>query len=444
VLLFGRNKAGTTPPKEFIRAIDDWSLAGGPLPDLVNDHKIRVAAEAEAVCRALCSKHILSAEPGERSALYHLAVLFQQVETKEGAEILASRGLPHLRAVLRDVLDNTVESAASRQGCEVNYNDYMFVLKILAMYGESGDGSLMVRAARDPRMAAGDLWYIIFDLVDRDHPDASAIWEALREPLPEGVAGIHYLDIANRLVRERKMARHPFDTEAGISRLFALLADRLPDDYVYAQCAVACIPFVNAEARQSLFESADRHPDGGVRLEGARALASTGSEFGWHRLAQLCLNLRFASDAIEYLEELGLGEHVPKKAREPDFRALAEMCKWLADPMEYGRHPDEITLYDTRELNWPPTDDCRRLWLFKYRFEPEDDDDKAKQGVGMVGSTTFALFGEAAPELPPEDIYGLHCCWELEIQEDSRAPAKRSAAAGRRMLAKVNKDFSAR
>jgi hypothetical protein len=52
----------------------------------------------------------------------------------------------------------------------------------------------------------------------------------------------------------------------------------------------------------------------------------------------------------------------------------------------------------------------------------------------MVGSVTFALFGEATAELCPEDVYGLHCCWELARNEDPRAPEKRTARAGRELL----------
>jgi hypothetical protein len=151
--------------------------------------------------------------------------------------------------------------------------------------------------------------------------------------------------------------RHPFDSDAGIGRLHALLCDRDPDYYAYAACAAKCIAFVNAEARQALFESADGHPDVDVQISSAEGFAKTGSEFGLHRLAHLCLNPRFADRTIESLESLELGKHIPRKARDPNFLATAEMCTWLAYPTEFGRPPDEIALYDTRELNWPPTND---------------------------------------------------------------------------------------
>ena len=59
----------------------------------------------------------------------------------------------------------------------------------------------------------------------------------------------------------------------------------------------------------------------------------------------------------------------------------------------------------------------------------------------MVGSDTFALFGEDTAGLSPEDIYGLHCCWELEMNEDPRAPEERTPEAGRRILAEHNSGF---
>jgi hypothetical protein len=58
-----------------------------------------------------------------------------------------------------------------------------------------------------------------------------------------------------------------------------------------------------------------------------------------------------------------------------------------------------------------------------------------------VGSVTFALFGEATADLSPEDVYGLHCAWELECNGDGRAPKKRTAKAGRKILASYNENF---
>jgi hypothetical protein len=441
-MLFGRDKV--MRPKKFVGVLDAWSAKGGEFPDLIpHRHKITTGAEVEAVCRALCSAHIYAPNSIGTPALFDLAAFFQDAETTEAENVFRCQGLPLLRRILSDALADLTENDATDEPVAQRVHGQIFILKILASYEQRGDASLFIKAARDPRMCAGDLWTVIFEIVEERHPEADEIYEALRHPLPDRRAGVGYLFWANTVSRRQPMSRHPFDTDRGIAQLLAYLADD-PDDCVPALCAAMGISFVNASAHEKLIGRADQHSDPAVRMEAAISLARTGSDFGWQRLAHLCLNPRSAYRAVEALTELGLESHIPSKARTPDFQAMAEMCEWLSNPMEFNRPPDEITLYDTRVLNWPPTDDGRRLWLFKYRFEPRGDEVGVKEGIGMVGSTTFSLFGEVTAALAPEDAYGLHCCWELELQEDPRTPAERSVAAGRRILAKANRDFPAK
>jgi hypothetical protein len=119
---------------------------------------------------------------------------------------------------------------------------------------------------------------------------------------------------------------------------------------------------------------------------------------------------------------------------------MAEMCDWLAHPQEFGLPPEEIELYDTREMLWPPTNDWRPLWLFKYRYNATDDDESSTEGIGMTGSIAFSLIDETSAGMAPEDIYALHCCWELEANEDPRAPAERSVEAGRSLIEDAQQD----
>jgi hypothetical protein len=130
---------------------------------------------------------------------------------------------------------------------------------------------------------------------------------------------------------------------------------------------------------------------------------------------------------------------VPKQVSDKNFQALATFAGWIAQPQETGRVPDKLELLETRELFWPPTGDRRRLWLVKYAFDKRPDQE-AQSGVGMVGTTPFALF-DASDGLSAEDLYGLYCCWELEIAGDARAPKERTAAAGRKLLAEMNPGF---
>ena len=49
----------------------------------------------------------------------------------------------------------------------------------------------------------------------------------------------------------------------------------------------------------------------------------------------------------------------------------------------------------------------------------------------MVGSVTWAMVSSNTTELSPEDVYGLHCAWELIQNEDPAAPAEADVLAGR-------------
>jgi hypothetical protein len=206
------------------------------------------------------------------------------------------------------------------------------------------------------------------------------------------------------------------------------------DDFSYAHSSAASLPFISEPSRGQLLALAMDHPDSNVQMEAAWASARIGSESGMKFLVRLCLDRNFSTTARTYLEELGRDDLIPDAANEPAFRAMAEMCDWLSHPQEFGRPPDEIELYDNRELFWPPTNDVRQLWLFKYRFIADSPSESDDCGLGLFGSTTFSLFDETNPDMSPEDAYALHCCWELEINDDPRAPEERTIAAGRAIL----------
>jgi hypothetical protein len=171
-----------------------------------------------------------------------------------------------------------------------------------------------------------------------------------------------------------------------------------------------------------------------VQLEAAWASAKIGSRAGVEVLSRACQDVKTSAVAVAYLEELGELNAIPARAKDPDFAAVAEMCRWLAHPMEFGRPPDEAGLFDSRTLFWPPANEPRRLRLVRYCYRGTGPDGADEVGVGLVGSITFALFGETSSGMPPEDVYALHCCWELEVEGDPRAPAERTAAAGRELL----------
>jgi hypothetical protein len=418
-------------PQDFIDCLDGWTRNGGPFPR-IGPHELTRVAEAQALCRATASPHIYTAGDYGRLALFDLMDFFQASETRESTYHLRDHGLPILRRILTDAFHRESDED---KGARDRRSALLFVVKVLAAYQQRGDAKMIVQAARDVRLADGYLWPTIFGMIAERHPEAVEICDGLSDPLPVGDLVMPYLDFANRLARERRISPHPFATDAGIERLSGFLADGDGDDRGSAISAASSIPFLPDEAREALLAKADAHPQPLVRLEAAWAMARVGSLTGHRNLVAFCRNPRFSSRATTYLEELGLAKLIPPETQRPDFRAMSQMSDWLAHPAEYGRPPDEITQYDTRELYWPPTQRRERLWLFKYRYEPDVDED-LRDGIGLVGPITFSL-STTTPDLSPEDVYGLHCSWELR----RGAREMPSAADGRNLIAGLNPGF---
>jgi len=132
-------------------------------------------------------------------------------EDEEASALLREAGAPELLRIF-DELEPTIGEAGSRTA-----SDLMFLLKVVCMYAPPGGLEQIRRAARAPALREEYLWSVIFNVVATEgHPWQAGIVDALREPLPEGFAGIAYLDLANSGERAGHLERHPFDSEAGV------------------------------------------------------------------------------------------------------------------------------------------------------------------------------------------------------------------------------------
>lgn len=426
-------------PSPLAEVLRRWADEGGDLSHALADlesEDVAAVDDAIALCRALsalaerCGEERSTKGRAIGSPLNTLAGLFQQVQSDEASELLRDEGLPLLRDQLKRLLD---EGAAGD-------DDAMFLVKILALYRQPQDLQRIVRVARLPRYENSYLWSVVMSVFDDEHPDCEALLEALREPLPGGFLRVALLDLANGRAISGSLRSHPFDTPAGRASLEAWLLDSDEQSYSFAHSATAALPFIEPSSCKRLLPVALQHPDTSVRIEASWASARCGERSGLTQLAGWCLDPGQSYVAQHYLDELGQMEMIPAAARDPDFQAVAEMAHWLAHPNEFGRPPDEIELIDRRELFWPPTGDRRPVWLCRYAYD-DAEDERSEEGIGMVGSVTFALFGEATADMPPEDVYGLHCAWELELNDHPAAPPQPTAEAGRRILARHNPGF---
>jgi hypothetical protein len=414
------------------KTLSAWLANGGKLEFLTGDDGVRTEAEARLVCAVLeKALSVPVASYVESGYNLHAAIAyFQNVQSQQAANQLRGQGLPRLRSLVRDYLAQH----------HMDVDIVLFAAKILALYGDPEDVPLLVSLARDPACENAYLWEIVLSEVATAGNEAAVrVAEGLRQPLPGRFCRVAFLDFSNKIALAGTLAGHPFSSAEGIAFLKECLSEPDESKWSYAVSATAALPFLQCDSVAELVAIARAHPSLEVQIEAAWADARMGQDAGVERLALLAGDPRSAHRAIRYLDELGRADRIPGQALTPEAQALAEMAHWLSHPSELGRPPAEVSVADAREIFWPPTDDTRKLYVIRYTYPAEGG--KLAASYGLVGSTTWSMMSEDVSD--PQDVYALHCCWELQMKGDARAPAERSAAAGRRILAERNPEFAA-
>jgi hypothetical protein len=407
----------------------EWQTEGGDLSELLSNLgnvEIKTPAEARAIIQA--AQTFTDGEPSS-SEVYGVFNLFTASAKEKAAAVLRDEGIP----VLVTVFDALISAEKNTEGEHPYEDNLLHLLYIFASYEHAAGLDKLVEAAHAGFASNNYRWSSVLGQFDAEKANAVPMMEALAKPLPAGFISVAFLDMANNLALSGIIQSHPFDNEEGKSALRDYLQGEV---FSYAHSATAALPFLkDAEA---LLKLADDHAGVWVRLEAAWARAKLGQTAGVEALQKATLDVHQNSRALRYMQELKLDNSIPDDAVTPQFRALAMMSEWLQHPNEFGRPAGGLEVMDTRELFWPPVNEKIQLWLVKYIY---NDADPVEIGVGMVGATTFALFGENAPEQSPEDLYALYCAWELEARGDARAPKKRTVKAGRAILKEYNPAF---
>ncbi len=427
----------SSEPSPLEQALARGLAPGGHLSQelgALGDYPLETVADARAVCLALrryADQLQQAAAAGgsdcDCSPLHPLASLFQEAETDEAYLVLEEHGLP----ILLEIFDRRLPLAIADEG-----EDLIFVLKIFVVYGYAPGMQRIVAALRQPLDHDLFVWGVLFETVHDEHPDRQLICDQLRDPLPTGFAGVAYLDMVNRMAQHGEALPHPFDTPEGIGLLRQWAQSERPEESSYAQSVAHAIPFLTRPERAELLDLIINHEDQLVVVDGAAAAARLGRDDGFEKLSQLCEDASVSYFACQHLRDLGREELIPEIAKNPHFQAVSELCAWLTLPDAYGEIPDEVEIFDHRVAHWPPTNDTRPLWLIKYTYaaDPNDAEDYPEVGIGLVGSETGVLFDETTPAHSPEEIYALHCCWELQQQGDDRAPEALDIQAGLKLM----------
>jgi hypothetical protein len=122
---------------------------------------------------------------------------------------------------------------------------------------------------------------------------------------------------------------------------------------------------------------------------------------------------------------------MPSPSTNADAKAKSEFGEWISG--ELNRMPDELEVLDHRELRWPPQRESEPFWIIKYRSSDPTGLEDDKVGCGVVGSVTTCLFSKRIEQRPPEDIYAIHCFWEMDqdglLEEAGVAAASEEYAA---------------
>ncbi|HEX7862679.1 MAG TPA: hypothetical protein VF773_20260 [Verrucomicrobiae bacterium] len=391
-------------------------------------------------------EELAEANPGEpRAKLAEVVDPFEPDDQAESLRQIIQDELLEPLLKLEDRFASAVRPAATPSEDDDDTDDLywvkqtdLFMLKQIAYFSKDSALQRIIMRARAGFESGSFMWTVILDAYAHGHPRHKELFAALASPLPNDFIATCLLDSANAALIEGAEFPHPFDSTEGWAQVRKWLRNLNPDQFSYAHSATAALPFLSEPARTELLELALDHPSEDVSVEAAWAAARIGSARGVRELAKYATRVNTAIVAIQYLEELGREDAIPQEASDPDFRAKAAIVNWLSHPNEFGEPPESIDLMDTRHLFWPPTKDLRQVWLFKYRYPKTEKREEEDIGLGMVGSVTFALFGETTANLQAWDAYALHCCWELERNEDPRAPKKRTIAAGRELLSEHN------
>jgi hypothetical protein len=419
------------------RVLEAWARADGDLGaalDALGTPVLRTKADARACCLALraLDARRLTGHTEFLTPLHALTALIGRITGESALAEVETRGLPELRRIVNLALANTIP---------VQSEDILSVLRTLGMFRHPEDLALIIQAARLPLDLVNPLWEGIIGQYRPHLPLAASLCDALSTPLPTGAIAHALLEMANALADARTLVAHPFDQRDGYIQLWMWVSATEPAAVPLACRATAALPYLAAPARDELLARAQLHPDPSVQVTAAWAQAAIGADPEGATLKGWCLDPRHSALACQFMHKLRRAREIPAAVLAPEFQALAELSRWLAHPHAFGYPPDELTLLETHTLLWPPTGDRRTLRLIWYRYHAAP---ASIAGVGLVGSVTGALLGEATAHCTPGEVLGLHCCWELERRSDPRAPVPRSAAAGEALLLSANPELAAR
>lgn len=396
---------------------------------------MRSTRDAYRVCAAL--DHAKAMLPTEREAremvstpLHVVTGLFQEVKTEAAYRVLSQKGLPILNEVVQESLYG---------GRFIPGQDILFILKVMAAYRFRPVVRHLAAALRKELEPDHYLWPVLFaHFAEPDHPQALALVEKLGHALPPRSPGIGLLHLGNVLAERAQIFRHPFSAELGRERLGALLSGDESILWEDAMAATTALAFVDPNWRPELLDLARQHGHPRVRLEaqGVQALEGHGgaaSDRVMNELLDHAKNPRYSRQAVRLLRRAGAESTIPGELEAAEFQALADLSEHLENTGRFPGPPDDLQLFDTRSLCWPPAlgESICSLCEFRYR---QDDGQEAAKGMALVNGHVTVYMEQAINHLNVDDLYAFFCFYEATLASVDEVNVTECIARGRTLL----------
>lgn len=317
------------------------------------------------------------------------------------------------------------------------------LLRLLAASGQRAALAAFTELiVTDPPGNANEALLAFVPLFQHKSYPPDALFPRLLDALHDATLATVVLDLANYLVRSRRLVRHP--AAGRVERISALLSgvvgrlarlEEHPGEFARSPAELnqmvsdstgLVVALVNALAligdarvtgklHQTLELSHRR-----IRTEAASALARLGDERGTDVLVEMAAEPVVRLRALAALEEIDQLEKVPEEHRSQEARAAAELAVRLALPTYFGAPPLTIELVDSCRQHWPGYEQAVDCYLFRYEYRLGD---RLLAGIGIAGPLVHTFRADLA-DLPPADIYAAYAGWGTEHPEIGDRPAE--------------------
>jgi hypothetical protein len=413
------------------KCLKGWIKSGGDLGARLYEGgtmTVATARDANVICHTL--KHVISSLPSESETkqmvstpLQVVTGLFQDVQSEAAYLTLSHKGLPLLHFMVQDGLhgDHYVPD-----------EDMLFILKVMAAYQYAPAVRHTVYALRKRIAPHHYLWpVIIAHYAETGHPNALALIEEMREPLPSGSPGVALLRLANVLADRGELPDHPFASDEGRQLLKRWITDTDPFQWHDASEATIALAFLNPSARDTLLSLNKRHPDPRVRLDGIGITSIDQPDLAMKPLLDHAKDPRYSKRACRHLRRLGQAAAIPDTVKDPGFQALVRLSRTLEAMERFASPPDLLQVIHAQECHWPPLHGPSACWLCRFIYRGSSPNRKIK-GMALVTTSATVYLDEPINHLDQDDLYAFFCAYESD--SDTSDSVSALIARGRELL----------